>query len=134
MLFESEGTLQYSVEPQVGFKLIVSVPQQLSNYYFSLIPSYKNVNRQFYPAHISVVRKETPTNLEAWGKHHNQRIKFLYENWIYSGTVYYWLNCFSQELEDIRLELGLPVSSQYTLPPAGFVKCFHMTLANTKKK
>jgi hypothetical protein len=28
--------------------------------------------------------------------------------------------------------LGLPVSSEYTLPPEGFVKCFHMTIGNFK--
>jgi hypothetical protein len=70
--------------------------------------------------------------MEVWGKYEGQEIDFSYENVIHSGTVYYWLNAFSTKLEEIREELGLPVSSQYTLPPEGFVKCFHITIANQK--
>jgi hypothetical protein len=85
-----------------------------------------------YPAHISVVRKEVPPVLSAWEKYQNEPINFNYSPEIHFGSVYIWLNVFSTELEAIRRELGLPVSSQYTLPPEGFVKCFHCSIGNFK--
>lgn len=131
MLFNFSGILHYSIV-DIGYKLVVEVDQQLADYYFKLIPKYKNVNRQKYPAHISLVRYETPVNLNKWGCDEGKSVVFCYDNEIKNGKVYYWLNVFSRQLEGIRMDLGLPIHSQYTLPPEGFTKCFHMTIANTK--
>lgn len=109
-------------------KLIVEVDQSFANFYYSLIPKYLGVKRQMWPAHISVVRKEIPLNKEYWNKYSGEKTDFEYDNWIYNGTVYYWINIFSKRLEEIRLELGLPVSSEYTVPPEGYVKCYHLSL------
>ncbi len=57
---------------------------------------------------------------------------FFYHPQIHEGKIYYWLEIYCTLLEDIREELGLPVVSQYTLPPEGFRKVFHMTIGNTK--
>lgn len=131
-LCTSTGTLRYSFND--GYKLIVEVDQGISDYYRSLIPKYIVANPPRYPAHITVVRsyKETPTNLEPWGKYEGEKVEFFYDPEIKSGRVFHWLNAFCKRLEDIRLELGLPVVSEYTLPPEGFVKCFHITVANQK--
>ena len=126
-LFTSQGKLRYSEN-----KLIVEVDKELSRFYFSMIPKYHKVRTQMYAPHISVVRKETPPQTVYWGMHEGEIIDFMYEPWIYNDETYWWLNTFSTRLEDIRFELGLPVSSPYTLPPSGFVKCFHCTLGNTK--
>lgn len=128
--YESEGVLRYSGND----KLIVEVDQSISEFYLSLIPKYKNINRQKYPTHITVVRtgKEQPVNLENWGKYQGEAIKFLYGSYIYSERVYYWLNVICLRLEEIREELGLSNQSIYTLPPSGFSKFFHITIANTK--
>lgn len=131
-LFESEGFLKYSFEEEYGYKLIVEVDQGVSDFYRSLIPKWVETNRQKYPAHISVVRNEVPLILDNWGKYQGKAVQFTYSNYICNGTVYWWLNAFSSELEDIRLELGLEISSKYTLPPEGYLKCFHITLANMK--
>ena len=131
MLYKANGILRYSVV-DVGYKLIVEVDQGLADYYRALIPKYKEVNRQRYGAHISVVRKEVPPNLEKWGEYEGEEIEFWYDNTIHNGQVYWWLNCFSKRLEEVRTELGLPVSSLYTRPPDSFVKCFHLTLGNVK--
>lgn len=130
--FESKGVLRYSTS--TGYRLAVDVDQQLTNYYRSLIPKWKSVTRPRWPAHITLVRpeKEIPIHLEHWEKYADEPIKFLYESHIYEGTMYYWLNIWCKRLEDIRRELGLPVISQYTLPPEGFIKCFHCTLGNKK--
>ena len=86
-----------------------------------------------YDAHISVVRKEEPIHVEYWGRYEGQEVEFRYGHKIYHGEVYWWLNCWCERLEEIRLELGLPVDSPYTRPPDGFAKTFHTTVANSKQ-
>src|SRR5271170_4158649 len=99
MLYTSSGLLHYEDK-----KLIVSADQELSRYYRALVPTYIRLNPQRYPAHISVVRNETPSLMEHWGKHQGREIEFQYEPYVHSGTIYYWLNVFSSELEGIRSE------------------------------
>lgn len=126
-LFRSFGKLHYGDD-----KLIVATDPELYRYYFSLTPKYERLNPQRYAAHISVVRNEVPPKMEFWGKYKDEEIEFLYDPFVFNGTVYYWINTFSSRLEEIRVELGLPVSSEFTRPPGGFFKCFHMTIGNTK--
>ena len=134
MLYLSKGILKYSQNQAGHYKLIVEIDPEISRYYRSFIPKYIQYNPQMYDPHISVVRKEIPVNLDYWGRYDGQSIEFLYDNTIHFGTVYVWLNCFSKQLETIRLELGLPVSTMYTRPPEGFIKCFHSTLGNFKSR
>ncbi len=132
-LFWSSGPLRYVVDNS-GHKLNVMVDPGVVDYYRSLVPPYIGLNKQAYPPHISVVRKETPPNLDLWGKYEGQEVRFAYSNVIHHGKVYYWLNAFSERLEEIRLELGLPVSTEYTRPPDGWTKCFHITIGNIKPR
>ena len=131
ILFTAKGKLRYGSEG----KVVVEIQQELADYYRSMIPPWRTVNRQMWPAHITIVRsgKERPTKMEHWGKYDQEEIEFSYEPHVYEGTVYYWLNCFCVRLEEIRSELGLPVVSEYTLPPEGFIKCFHCTIGNKKE-
>lgn len=126
-LFKSTGCLRYGEN-----KLVLEADQELSRYYFSLIPKYVKLNQQRYAPHISIVRKEVPSKMEYWKKYDGEAVEFLYEPYVYNDETYYWINTFSNRLEEIRLELGLPVSSEYTRPPGGFFKCFHMTIGNCK--
>jgi hypothetical protein len=127
---ESVGVLKYTPEPN---NLRVLIDPGLADFYRSLIPKWIRVNRPMYPPHISVVRKEPVIpNTDAWGKYDGEEVTFVYSNIIHSGKLYFWLNVFSKRLEEIRVELGLPVSSEFTRPPCGFEKCFHTTLANCK--
>ena len=130
IMFESVGKLRYSGE----YRLVVEVDPELARYYRALIPSWLPANRPRWPAHITIVRpeKEVPIHLEYWGKYEGDSVPFLYDPEIKSGKIYYWLNIWCKRLEDIRTELGLPVRSEFTLPPEGFVKCFHCTIANMK--
>jgi hypothetical protein len=128
--FESKGILHYGKN-----NIILAVDQELADYYRSLVPPCIDYNLPLYPAHISVVRKEIPPHLEAWGRHEGEEISFWYSNIIHFGQVYFWLIAFCSRLEDIRRELGLPVASMYTLPPElpeGCVRCYHTTLGNFK--
>lgn len=130
-LFWSSGPLRYTID-RSGYKLNVMVDRGISDYYRSLIPKYVGLNGTRYPPHVSVVRKEIPRNLEFWGKYEGEVVNFAYSNIVHSGKVYYWLNVFSERLEQIRLELGLPVSTEYTRPPDGWTRCFHCTIGNIK--
>jgi hypothetical protein len=127
-MFKSTGTLQYYRE---SYKLIVTVDPGIAEYYRALIPKYIVFNKPMYDPHISVIRKETVPNLELWGKYHGQDFEFEYENYIYSSANYLWLNVYSEELENIRLELGLTKTSEITRSPDGRHK-FHMTIGNFK--
>lgn len=132
MLYKSKGILKYDIV-DVGYRLVVEVDQGIADFYRSLIPKSKGVRRQKYPAHISVVRHEIPLVLDKWSEYHGCEVEFVYDNEIKNGKVYYWLNTFSTKLEEIRTELGLPVSSEYTRPPSDeYVKCFHITIGNCK--
>lgn len=131
-LYTSRGPLRYSTDNNGLCKLNVSVDPGIVSLYLALLPKYVKLNKQMYPPHISVVRRETPPNMEFWGRYEGEEVEFTYTNHVYNGTVYWWLNAFSKRLEDIRVELGLPVSSEYTRPPDGWTKCFHITLGNFK--
>lgn len=130
-LHDSVGVLRYSHTPEYGYRLVMECDQAISDYYRDLMPKYIRPNPQRYGAHVSVVRKETP-DVAKWGLHEGRRLAFKYTGHVFFGQVYCWLNVFCKDLEDVRLELGLPVSSEYTRPPEGFVKCFHLTLGNFK--
>lgn len=126
-LFQSIGTLRY------GFThLVLDIDPEIVLYYRALIPKYIHTNPQMYSAHISVVRKEIPPNLQFWGKYAGEKVVFYYSNAIHHGTVYYWINVFSKRLEEIRKELGLFVDSLCNQPPEGFSRTFHITLGNIK--
>lgn len=134
-LYWSKGILKYNRPGEnVGYRLVVDIDPGISEYYRALIPlGMVQLNKQMYSPHISVVRKEVPPNIEFWGKYEGEEVDFAYDNVVHHSATYWWLNCFSKRLEEIRLELGLPVNSPYTLPPEGFAKCFHSTIGNTKE-
>lgn len=129
-MYPSTGILRYHND----FKLIVEVDPSIGNLYRSLIPKYIDFNRPKYNSHITVVRSglEDPPRKEFWGKYEGEEIDFVYDSAIKEGSVYFWLNVYCVRLEEIRVELGLSATSEYTLPPEGFKKVFHCTLANKK--
>lgn len=143
MFHQSKGTLHYSIakvksleDPKVwidSYRLAVLIDPGISLFYRSLIPKYYNVKPQMHDPHISVVRYENPPNMDFWGVYEGEMIKFLYDPIIQNDVTYWWLNVFCKRLEEIRLELGLPVSSPFTRPPDGFDKVFHTTIGNCKK-
>jgi hypothetical protein len=126
--YASTGTLRYGLT-----NLVLDVDQGISDYYRALMPKYIRTNRQAYDAHISIIRKETPPRMELWGKYNGEVVEFRYSNIVHHGNVYYWLNAWCERLEEIRLEIGLPIDSPYTRPPDGFAKTFHITIGNIKE-
>lgn len=131
MRFKSVGRLRYERNP---LKVILSIDQDIVNYYFALVPKYvwPRLNRQKWRAHISVVRNAKPRNMEVWKKHEGKLVEFEYDSFIRNDQMYYWLNAFSPALEEIRKELGLPVADGFTRSPDGSHR-FHITIGNLKQ-
>jgi hypothetical protein len=112
-------------------RAVVEIDPEIANYYRSLIPKHITFKKPLHPAHISVVRKAIPENMEFWGKYEGEIITFEYDPYICFSEKYCWLRCYSTRLEDIREELGLPRHSPVTRPPDE-TPCFHTTIANFK--
>ena len=134
ILYSSTGVVKYSHDSSYGYRVITEIDEDIVKYYRKLIPKYIWHRPQKYGSHITVVRRETPTGegLLNWGRHDGEEVVFKYENTVYYNDRYYWLNCFSNPLENIRLELGLSIEERYTTPPILFNKTFHISLANYK--
>ena len=129
--FLSTGKIKYYSD-----WLVVYIEQDIADYYKSLVPKSRNVCRQRYNAHITVVREgmEIPHKNQMWGKYEGQEIGFLYSPEVESGGDYYWLNVVSTEIEKLREELGIENIPFKSNPPQGYKKYFHITIGNVKYK
>jgi hypothetical protein len=134
MFHQSKGTLKYE-NTTSGYRAVVEIDQGIADYYRSLIPKYMTANKQSWPSHITVVRTgvEYPLHMNHWRAYHNEVVDFIYSSVIHMDGHYYWLNCFSRRIDEIRSELGLTIKSRVTIPPDGYSKCYHITLANRKQ-
>jgi len=130
-LYTSRGRLHYGSD---NWWLRVYCDQQLADYYCALLPKAWCVRRGKHSAHITVSRNEEPVNKAAWRKYDGQEIEFSYLPSVVFGKIYWWLDIYCVKLEEIRLELGLPVVNMYEPPLAGFRKRFHMTVGNNKEQ
>ena len=82
---KSIGTLAYGPGTE---RLVLLADQEISDLYHSLVPAYVGLARQAYPAHVSVVRRVTPPNMEAWGKHEGKKLPFEYEDRVEHDETY----------------------------------------------
>lgn len=130
VLYKSAGILNYSGTN----RLVLQIDRGIADFYRSLIPKYYPNNRPMHSAHVTVVRigKEEPVHREFWGRYEGEEVPFLYSPIVQLDNTYFWLDVFSVRLEEVKKELGLPVASRYAIPPPGFIKTWHMTLANQK--
>ena len=102
--------------------------KEIGNYYYSLIPKYKNARRQAYDSHITIVRdfESALCCHDLWDNHRWEIIPFEYEPIIYESPPYFFLKCWSEDIGKIREELKLPKYRE------GF-DCYHMTVGNIKE-
>jgi hypothetical protein len=131
-LFKSRGKLLYSIEPKVGPKLIVQVDLGICLFYRSLIPKWHPVRPQAFKPHISVVRNEVPPRMDLWGQYEGEMVEFYYDIDTQRDHQYWWLDCYSKRLDEIRAELGLTIPVPRRPLPEGFRKRYHTTLGNMK--
>lgn len=130
-LHESRAIVRYGPD----IRVIAEIDQSICDYYRSLIPKYFNAIGQRYGAHITIVRthKETPTILDYWGKHEGRVICFQYASCIHFDGRYFWLNAYSEEIGEIRKELGLPKFRDDSVFGGVVRSEYHITIANIKK-
>ena len=127
-----KSTLHYSVlEEGVSYKLTALVDPGVAEFYRHLVPKTQKCQPGRYAPHVTVVRNEFPQNMEKWGLYEDKEVDITYSTFLrYDGT-YWWLDCYSKFLEQVREELGLPRFGKWNMPPDGKA-CFHMTIGNSK--
>ena len=120
-MFQIKGKVVYYQD-----YVIAKIDQQIIAYYMSLIPRYINLCRQRFPAHVTISRKskENPS-YENWGYRNGDVINIECDSVLSCDSEYYFLNCYSNEIIEIRNNLGLP---DYRV---GFDR-FHITIGNLK--
>jgi len=127
-MFYSYGIIRY--DKSDGDRVTVSVEQSIADYYYALIPKYYRTVKPRWPAHVTVVSPIDPIiHWDKWRNKESQIASFVYDPTILYENSYWWFNLWSIEMEDIRKELGLTIKSRITIPPPGYSKCFHCTLA-----
>lgn len=125
--FTSSGPLRYFG----GFKLIVEVDPGIVKLARALVPKSVRLQRTRYEPHITVVRNEVVPKPGKWTLNEGIITTFEYEPYVHDDGTYYWLRVFCPRLSDIRTELGLPPSSEWSRGPDGF-ESFHITIGNVK--
>lgn len=129
-MFESEAIIQYGP----GIRAVAEIDQGISDFYRSLIPKHFYANPQKYKAHITVVRTnlEVPKNMQFWEKHKGRKVKFSYDpNILFDGLIF-WLDAYSQEIGEIRKELGLPEYRDDRDFGGVLRKAYHISIGNVK--
>lgn len=124
---QSSGALRY----YGGFKLNVEVDPGIVELARALVPKSVRLRRTRYEPHITVVRNEAVPKPGKWSLYEGIITTFEYDPYVYNDDTYYWLRVYCPLLTDIRRELGLPPSSQWSRAPDGF-ESFHVTIGNLK--
>lgn len=123
----SVGVLRY----HEGSKLNVEIDPEITRLARALVPKSVGLKRSRYAPHITVARNEVVPRLDLWGKHEGVFVPFEYEPFIHNDAVYFWFRVFSPLLTQVRVELGLPESSEWSRAPDGF-ESYHSTIGNLK--
>lgn len=132
-LFHSQGVIKASDN-----RLVVDTEDDLGEYYRKLIPKYlSKPNPQFYPSHISIIRKELRRfTYNELRKYDGELVEFFYENIVRNSETYWWIDIYSKRLEQIRKELDLTLVPRYPIDEQrrmnGYLWRFHLTIGNNK--
>lgn len=102
MLCRTKARVQYHSDWCVAY-----VPDSIRNY-FKLIPKYKCAQPQKYPPHITILRKTVERPAGNWGYRDGAMIDVSYDSCIQHNNLYYWLDAWSKDIQEIRVALGLP--------------------------
>jgi hypothetical protein len=116
---KSFGKLVYSPRTHLASGknwVVLMADDEISKYYrhlYDLQYPYKNgeytghITRPVWGAHISLLRSETPKNMEFWKKDDSKIIEFEYEPEVQDNGEYFWLKVKCDYLLDLREKLGL---------------------------
>jgi hypothetical protein len=132
--FESKGTLCF--DPGQGTKhhepywCIVKIDPEIASYYrWHLLMHGQDTFQPntLWGFHISAIKGEAPTkNIDKWSDLDGKIVSFYYGNYVsYSNGRHAWINCYSDDLADLREYYGLDVCNRKLK--------FHATLGRLKK-
>lgn len=133
--FEHKVTGKLLFDPGKGTKhfdpywCIVSLDYEISSYYRWLLKRHGQDTEspnKLWGFHVSTIKGEEPTkNKELWGCQDQQEITIWYGNYVsYSNGRHAWLNCYSEDLCQLRDFYGLDIND-------GKLK-YHATLGRLK--
>lgn len=120
LLVKTNGIVQYR-----GLSCILELSKDFGDYYYSLIPKYKNAQKQKYLPHVTIVREfESRNSFFDYKLNENQKFCIDYSPQIWYAHPYFFLECWSPQIEQLRVDYGLR--------PYRFNDCYHITIGNTK--
>jgi hypothetical protein len=96
--------------------LIINVDPEIIRLYRYFLRGWgiKVVPNNLWGPHISVVKGIRPRNLSSWGL--DIEIKFNYTNIVrWDNDFHAWLDVYSDDLEKILIDLGLPPTPRFHL-------------------
>jgi hypothetical protein len=123
-MLTSTGILHY--DPGVGTKnfdphwAILLCDDEIARYYawhFKRrgIELHSN-DKGLWKTHVSVLKGDTPPNLEAWKKYEGYEIEFHYNHIVrWDNGKHAWVDVYSEDLSYIRRELGFDSKPWYHL-------------------
>lgn len=122
-MFFTTGPIRYGSE---GYSVVLVDPE-IARYYRSFIPKHIHFNVPMWEPHVTVTRTgvEFVGHTSEWKKHDGEMFTIRYSPHIMIGKSYIWLPAFSDEIRQLRIELGLP-------PFFDNFKKLHITIANMK--
>lgn len=128
-MFTTSATINYRHDSD-GSWITAWMDNNILNYYYSLIPKHYRVNKPRWKAHATIARpEEGPFNMGVWGMHEGKLAQIVYDPMLHEERGIWWINLWSVEFEQIRLEMNLSIKSRITKPPSSeFSKCFHCTV------
>lgn len=123
-ILEIKGTLRYGDNN----RLAVEFSRDFGAYYRALMPKAWTCYGPRATTHLTVVRTgvEIPKNAAAWRKYSGKKVLVRYENYVRIEPIYYVLRAWSETVEEIRLELGLPRYRMHSW--------YHITIGHKKQQ
>ena len=122
---ESIGTVVFDPGKGTGdfdpWWVILRCDTSIVDYYARMSLGYgRPVTRnKLWGSHISVIKGEVPTKLEAWGKDYGA-VKFYYAHYVRcDNNCHAWVDVWCDKLHELRSDLGLPPKTKMS---------FHLTI------
>lgn len=124
-MYQLEGIIKY-----YNSWCLAWLPEDFDKYYRSLLPKAWYVQPPMNKPHVSIIRKFEQPDRTNWGIYDNSSIIVDILEGVQTDGLYYWLDCFSDEVGFLRRKMGLSTFREGD----GFssYNCYHVTIGNVK--
>jgi hypothetical protein len=125
-MFVVDGIIQYRDDSVVAW-----IDSEIGSYYRSLLPRAWCVKPPKEKTHVSIIRSFERPDKSRWGDYDGLPIQITYYPIVQTDGVYFWLDCYSDEIGFIRRSLLLSTfrNTDYRYP---IYDRYHITVGNTK--